>query len=725
MQIEELKKFGIKEKYVQKFKEEKILKLYPYQEEVVRKKLIAKNYVLSIPTAAGKTLVATLSIIKTLERGKKVVYVVPLVALAFEKYNYFKKFFDDYKVAISVGDYDQSDPWLARYDLIICTTEKFDSLIRHGINWIDQVGLIVVDEIHLLNDSSRGPTLEILIARLKKLIPKAQLIALSATIKNCKELADWLKAKLIESNFRPVKLYEGVAYPHEVKFFEKHPNYKLSTSLELEASIVENTLRLRKQALFFVATRRRAESLAKNLAKIIKPWLGKNEENLLKKLANEVENVLEIPTKQCKELANCVRRGVAFHHAGLLSRQKRLIEESFRNGLIKIIVATPTLAMGVNIPAFRVIVRDAKRYYPGIGSIYIPVLEYKQFVGRAGRPTWDTFGESILIAKSENDAEDLAEKFIFGELEEIRSKLSYEPLLRMHILALIASEFVKSKKELHDFFQKTFFYFQYGDLSYIEDKIEFILDQLKDWRFIKIRRNKLIATKLGKRVSELYLDPLTANYFVECLGKVGQIELKNISFLQVICNSFEMYPLLNVSLGETKDVVDYIIKNERYFLQKIPDEWDLDYDRFLRSVKTAMCFEAWVNEKTEDEILTRFRIAPGELRSKIQIADWLLYSLHELALLLGKKQVLTKIRKLRIRMSYGIKEELIPLVKLEGVGRVRARRLYNAGLRRLSDLRKIPLESLAELIGEKTAVKIKKQLGEKISKREEIQKTLK
>ena len=660
MKVEELKNFGIDEKYIQKFKDEKILELYPYQAEVLKKNLLEKNYVLAIPTAAGKTFVATLSIIKKLEKRKKVIYTVPLVSLAYEKYNYFKNFFEDYKVTISVGEFDSSDPWLARYDLIVCTSEKFDSLIRHGINWIEQVGLIVIDEIHLLNDPSRGPTLEILIARLKKLIPKSQIIALSATIKNCKELADWLKAKLIESDFRPVKLYEGIAYPYKVKFFDKK-GYELSPSLELETGIVEHILRLRKQALFFVSTRKRAETLAKNLAKFVRNWLTKNEEKNLNKISNEIENVLEVPTKQCRDLAACVKKGTAFHHAGLLGRQRRLIEENFKNGLIKVIVATPTLAYGINLPAFCVIIRDVKRYYSGIGSIFIPVLEYKQFVGRAGRPTFDKYGESILIARSESEAEDLAERFIFGELEEIRSKLGYEPLLRMHILALIASEFTKSRKELHDFFKNTFFFFQYGDLSYIEDKIESVLEQLEEWNFIKTKNDKLDATRLGKRVSELYLDPLTANHFVECINNIEKVKVKDISFLQAICNSTEMHPLLNVSLSETSEIVDYIIKNENYFLQKIPDEWELDYDKFLKSVKTAMCLEAWINEASEDEILTKFRVAPGELRSKIEIADWLLYSLHELALLLGKKKILRNLRKLRIRVVHGIKEELIEI----------------------------------------------------------------
>ncbi len=724
MKVEELKNFGIDEKYIQKFKDEKIFELYPYQAQVLKKNLLEKNYVLAIPTAAGKTFVAALSIIKKLDKRKKVVYIVPLVSLAYEKYNYFKNLFDDYKVTISVGEFDSSDPWLARYDLIVCTSEKFDSLIRHGINWIGQVGLVIIDEIHLLNDPSRGPTLEILIARLKKLIPKSQIIALSATIKNCKELADWLKAKLIESDFRPVKLYEGIAYPYKVKFFDKK-GYELSSSLELEAGIVEHILRLRKQALFFVSTRKRAEALAKNLAKFVRNWLTKSEEKILNKISNEIENVLEVPTKQCKDLAACVKKGTAFHHAGLLGRQRRLIEENFKNGLIKVIVATPTLAYGINLPAFCVIIRDVKRYYSGIGSIFIPVLEYKQFVGRAGRPSFDKYGESILIAKSENEAEDLAERFIFGELEEIRSKLGHEPMLRMHILALIASEFTKSRKELHDFFEKTFFFFQYGDLSYIEDKIESILEQLEEWNFIKTKNDKLDATRLGKRVSELYLDPLTASHFVECINNIEKVKVKDISFLQAICNSTEMHPLLNVSLSETSEIVDYIIKNENYFLQKIPDEWELDYDKFLKSVKTAMCLEAWINEASEDEILTKFRVAPGELRSKIEIANWLLYSFYELALLLGKKKILRNLRKLRIRVINGIKEELIPLVRLEGIGRVRARKLFNANLKSLKNVKEIPFESLAKLIGEKTAIKVKKQLGEIIENKEEIQKTLK
>ncbi|MFH8132245.1 MAG: DEAD/DEAH box helicase, partial [Candidatus Aenigmatarchaeota archaeon] len=429
----------------------KFEKLNPVQEEAIKKGLLkGKNLVIFAPTASGKTLCAELAAVKTiLEKREKVVYMVPLVALANEKYKDFKEKYSKLgiKVALSVGDLDNSDPWLKNYDLIVVSNEKMDSLIRHGADWIAEVGLIVVDEIHLLQQADRGPTLEIVLTLLRKLIPNAQVIALSATIKNAEELAEWLSAETVISEWRPVKLYKGVSFPYRIKFLEKN-GYELDSSLPLEASIIKNTLESRKQALFFVSTRKSAESLAEKLGKVVSQYLGRKEKEDLEGLANEVESVLEIPTQQCKKLARCIRQGVAFHHAGLLFQQKSLIEENFRKGLIKVIVATPTLAYGVNLPSWRVIMRDLKRYQPGIGAVFVSILDVQQMLGRAGRPQYDDFGEGIILSKSEEEAEEIIEYYIYGEAEEIQSKLAAEPALRMHTLALIANEFCKTEKSL-------------------------------------------------------------------------------------------------------------------------------------------------------------------------------------------------------------------------------------------------------------------------------------
>jgi len=191
----------------------------------------------------------------------------------------------------------------------------------------------------------------------------------------------------------------------------------------------------------------------------------------------------------------------------------------------------------------------------------------------------------------------------------------------------------------------------------------------------------------------------------------------------MISNTLEMKPFLSLRTGEFKEINDKIARSR--FLQKVPEEWDLEFDEFMKSVKTAMMFEGWIEELTEDQILSQFKVTPGELYTRLRNADWLLYASQELALLLGFKKLLKDLRKLRVRVKYGVKEELIPLVRLERVGRVRARKLYNSGLKRILDLRKIPLESLERIIGPKIAVLIKKQLGEKFKeKKEEKQTTL-
>jgi helicase len=193
--------------------EKEIRELRPAQEKAIKAGLFeGKNLLVCTPTASGKTLVAELASLKTiLEHKGKAVYIVPLRALASEKFREFSNRYGKLiKVALSIGDLDSSDPYLMDYDLILTTSEKLDSLIRHHTPWLKLIRLVIVDEIHLLNDPGRGPTLEILLTILKDILPKAQFLGLSATIGNPKELADWLKAETIIDTWRPVKLYQGV-----------------------------------------------------------------------------------------------------------------------------------------------------------------------------------------------------------------------------------------------------------------------------------------------------------------------------------------------------------------------------------------------------------------------------------------------------------------------------------------------------------------------------------
>jgi helicase len=284
---------------------------------------------------------------------------------------------------------------------------------------------------------------------------------------------------------------------------------KISEATENPAiNIVLDTIKKDKQALVFCNTRKSSEALAEKISHEIKT-------KDLNELSEQILKALSAPTKQCRRLASCVKRGIAFHHAGLASKQRELVENNFRKGVIKVICATPTLAFGINMPAFRSIIKDLKRYGGRWGMDWIPTLEYHQMAGRAGRPDFnDEYGEAICIASNESDREQILERFINAGPENIYSKLAAEPALRAYCLSLIATGFAGSKKELIAFFEKTFYAKQYGDMAKLELIIEKILIYLEEWEFIKskkddfvsaneIGQDKIEATRLGERVAQL------------------------------------------------------------------------------------------------------------------------------------------------------------------------------------------------------------------------------
>jgi helicase len=200
---------------------QKFANLTPIQEKAVNAGLLQeKSLLICAPTASGKTLVASMGIVKHLQQGHKAIYLVPLKALASEKFKEYQRLLKDtkYKVIMSTGDLDSHSGYLANYDLLILTTEKLDSLLRHKVSWLNEVKIVVIDEIHLLNDPTRGPTLEVILTLLQLLI-KPQLIGLSATIGNPEELAAWLKSTLVSDEWRPVELKKGIRLNGKTEFY--------------------------------------------------------------------------------------------------------------------------------------------------------------------------------------------------------------------------------------------------------------------------------------------------------------------------------------------------------------------------------------------------------------------------------------------------------------------------------------------------------------------------
>ncbi|MDA8326226.1 MAG: DEAD/DEAH box helicase [Nitrospiraceae bacterium] len=712
MDIDDLPSFGAPPRLAEILSATGLKKLYPPQEAAVREGLLKSggSFVISAPTASGKTLIAEMAALSVfLRKAGKVIYLVPLRALAREKYEEFTRKYmaAGMRVVQSTGDFDSEGPWLARADMIICTNEKLDSLIRHRAEWLGHAGLIVADEVHLLGDGHRGPTLEVILTRLRYLNPRIKVLALSATIPNCLEIAEWLGAALVESDWRPVPLREGVYFNGAAIFNDGAVDWVPPGSGLDALDLALETIRQGGQALIFVGTRKSAEALAKKSLPYVQALLEQTETEGLSRLQQKILDTTAEPTRLCKKLAECAAAGAAFHHAGIIYAQRKLIEDAFRENRIKLLASTTTLAMGLNLPSRRVIIRDWWRYEPGFGMQPIPVIEARQMSGRAGRPGYDKFGEAIMIAKNKRDEQRLFEQYIKGEPEKIESRLGNAPALRTHILASVAGMFTTDIDELMEFLGRTFFAHQSGagQLSPIaRDIIEFLSEQ----GMIKEDANGgFRATRFGHRVSELYIDPFSAVIIRDALATP---------------KAKTPFPVFHM-LARTPDMMRLPVrKKDRDEMMEVfsvhapalllPDEDIYLTEDILSELKTASVLMQWVLEMPEEKIVNHFGIGPGDLRTLVELADWLLYSSQEICKVLGPKEAVKGLGAARVRVNYGVKEELLPLVGLRGIGRVRARALFDAGFPGLEDIGRAGAEELARIpgIGETIAQDIKKQV---------------
>ncbi len=703
MKVDEI---GIDPRVARKLREDGIEELYPPQAEAMRPVLEGRNVVVAVPTASGKSLVAYIAMLQAVLRGGKALYIVPLKALASEKYDDLSKFADlGIRVAESTGDYDEVDAKLHRFDIVISTSEKADSLLRHRAKWLEQISVVVADEVHLMNDPGRGPTLEVTLVKFRTFNPQAQLIALSATIKNSAELAEWLDAELVTSDWRPVPLREGVYSDGEV-FFTDNTRRRFDAGTSPVDSIVRDTISSGGQCLVFVNSRKSCEAQATALGKIVKKMVP-DRLGALSKAAERLAAEQDEPTSMGTKLARCIKDGCAFHHAGLTSAQRRRVESSFRQGQLGCIVATPTLAAGINLPARTVIVRDVRRFDSGAGFAYIPVLEVRQMCGRAGRPRFDPYGEAVLIARDEEERSVLMDTYLLGESEDITSKLGTEPAMRSHVLALIATKDARSIEELEAFFQKTFLAHQ-TDAHYLGGVIESIVTFLTTEGMVA-DDGGLRATPFGRRVSDLYIDPLSAVVLRDALKRYQPG--RQFGLVHAVCSAPDM-PLLYLRRSDEEWVEDYLDGVRDRLLVDPPEDLE-QYEIFLSTVKTAKMVDDWMSETQENEIADSFGIGPGDIRNKMELAEWLLHASARLSELFNPEAT-ADCQEAVTRARYGVRPELLELVRLKGIGRTRARALYSRGIKGLEDLRNTSYDRLKQIptIGESVARSIKDQLGQ-------------
>jgi replicative superfamily II helicase len=771
--------------------ESNIFELREIQKQAIQKGLFfRKSFLICAPSGSGKTLIGEICAMHNIfqEFGKSI-YLVPYKALATEKYFHFKKLYSRFKVNVelSIGDYNIDDSKLEKADIIVTTYEKMDSIIRNFYDkeWIFDIATIIIDEIHFIGENSRGPRLESLIVRLNEILKNPQIIGLSATINNPRFFDSWLnslgnKTILITSDKRPVPLHFHIEVSQNKKSTIKR--------------ITKKTLENKGQVLVFVRTRKATQKTASTLKSICQKFLKDNEASICKENAEKLNNM----RGSNKELRNLVEYGIAFHHAGLLPKERRLVEDNYRRRVIKVICCTTTLAAGVNVPARVVILKDFKRYVTsgyninnfkgfyenGDGfSYFLPFSsnEVFQMLGRAGRPGLDTVGYGIILVNNLEEKmwiEDhyfnmeVATKKFIPKYEDLDSGLNDINTLKEQVLLRVYEEKNITLDDLKSFFKKTYFWY------IIERKIKhplpieqlLLIEEINPLNILKLHSDPSRVKKVKSQDNQIKITKLSgetiAGYIKSCFGvfycefniekgircscgfkngisdnfvdnkfafefcdhitafliyllqipdKRVQIYVNNIVpkciKQQYILNYlFEKGLLLRDSDSTLKcsqfgkliirlylyPVSGVLIRSklENRLIQSYQDLIQEAYDILLseKRVRNRKLLEPvieWADEVPLDDILERYNVMAGDLMSVKDSLERIIVFIGIIAEHLSSsgrdiqndmEKIADMCETLRIRIHYGIKEELFDLIlRLKHVARIRGRILFKAG----------------------------------------------
>ncbi|MDF2956317.1 MAG: Replicative superfamily II helicase [Candidatus Alkanophagales archaeon MCA70_species_2] len=737
MNIEELRKYNVPESVITKLKELGFSKLTEVQKLAVEKGLFeGKNFVISAPTNTGKTFIGELAILtaaKRIER-RKTFYLTPLKAIAEEKFEEFREKYGEWglQVAISTGERSEYDANLIEYDLIIATYEKLNSLLIKNPELIDEIGVVIVDELQMIDDEGRGVDLEILLTKIMYNAKSSpQIIGLSATIPNAKDLGEWLKAEVIETQKREVELREGIIYTGDGDIRFKGYTLKNGDFLYREFNTgnmnVERGLNIhsfdgfidisqREQIIIFVNTQKNAEKLALRISKRLPP------SGDITKWIEKIDALVE-STPSTRDLKKCMINGVAFHHAGLLPEEKRIVEEAFENGDIRVICSTLTLGAGVNTPAKTVIIRSTEfRDRRGIRRD-IKSRDYKNMSGRAGRIRYhDDFGRSVLFAKTEKDFERYWQGYINSKAEKIESQIQKRDNIESSILNLIASGVCKNVKELIKFMENTFFgyiYYRKIDPSFrqaFEESVSKQIQELIKMGILEDVEGKIKATELGKRCAEEMVSPYSAHIIFHALEKIneeGPIDDYNALIEPIIhlaCCTPDARLLYPPRYKQEKEVFIYWEANREKYLFH-PNEEEI----ILKATKTTQMLLRWIDGVPYSDLKG---FAPqGIIKNRGENISWIIKSMKKIAeppLFNFTEEFYEFLERLSDRVKYGVRDNAVSIMKLNipAIHRHRAMLLADAGYTSLESLINAKIDDLEKVKGidRKLATTIKEHI---------------
>jgi helicase len=677
--------------------------LLPLQELAVRRHGLfgEGNLLVQAPTSSGKTFIGEMAAIQTALRGKKVVYLAPLKALAEEKYRDFHAKYSDYglKVVISTRDHREHDRLLeeGRFSVAVMVYEKLAQLLVRKPERLAEVDLVIADELELLSDPERGAMTELLLARL--LHGGRRIIGLSAVIGHPDRLAKWMRAQLVFYERRPIELRYGVLHEGVFRYRtyndygqgqERLADADSESPWEIVTQNLAEFVGRGESCLVFVKAKHESRRGASLLAARI------NLPDATQ--AIEALNALE-PTRSRDALIRTLSSGIAFHNADLSPEERRIVEQAFRCGEALAMVSTGTLAVGLNLPAQNVFISPEKWRYDERLDIpwKTPVLhhEYENMGGRAGRyGAGCEFGRSILIASSPFDLETLWRRYIDGEREPIEPRLAHAPL-DTHVLRMVASRDCRTVEAVTLFLESTLTGKWIWNEHYTRDEISFRVRTAVN-RCIELEMmredgaGQLIPTGLGLAVSGKGISIETARQLVSWIQASNRRDWHPIDFiiaaammpdgrlLQVMLTSreYEQGGYLDLLKRATSDLdIDPITPMNRLRHASVTPFFDE-----VRAIKGALFLDAWINETSIQDIEEEYHTMAGQVLAAANQISWLVDAASAVAATVGaSSKLIEQLDTLSARLQYGVYDDLLPLARLEAEGLTRSTLLWLRG----------------------------------------------
>ncbi|XP_067430326.1 helicase POLQ-like isoform X2 [Thunnus thynnus] len=701
-----------------------IKSLYDWQETCLNLDCVhqRKNLIYSLPTSGGKTLVAEILILRELLcRKKDCLFILPYISLVQEKVRGLASFGLelDFMVEEYAGSKGKFPPVKRRNQrsLYIATIEKAHSLVNSLIDTdrLDNLGLLVVDELHMLGDGSRGAVIEMTLAKVLYMSKMTQIIGMSATLGNIKDLQTFLRAENYTNDFRPVQLkeyvklkdtiYEVDPKEEECFRFSRLLNFKYSSAMQkidpdhiiaLVTEVIPT-----HSCLVFCPTKKNCENVAGMICKYLKEEFLRHREEEKAVLLRELKDSGN--GSVCPVLRRTVPFGLAYHHSGLTSEERKLVEEAYSNGVLCLLTCTSTLAAGVNLPARRVILRS-----PYVATDFLKRSQYKQMVGRAGRAGIDTEGESILILQDKDRT--TAKGLVCAPMENCYSNLMHDEgkgLLSL-ILSLVGLNIAGSVGQVRDFLCGTLLYVQQKQLcaeKSLWDVVQHCVDQLKEKNLIAAAADahgeSLQVTKLGKATYKGSVDLTYSDELYQDLSRGLEGLLLN-SYLHLVylvtpydmisqCQPdwmiyFRQFTLLSAAEQKMSGAVGV---PESFVARKAAGQTVKKSVNLVavRRMYLALVLFSLLKETNLWSVADRFQLSRGFIQTLLSsssaFCSCVLHFTEELEEFWPFKALLTELTR---RLSYCVKAELIPLMEVAGVMESRAKQLYNAGYKTLTHL---------------------------------------